>query len=122
MLNAKCVPASSCRLWGEHPIVIRIGDALIRIHGHGFTFSSGLAEFCQLYRSACRHRRNYKERTVVMHIMTWTVVLLSLGWLCYTLIIKSKMRMQQNYIKQLEADVAELRKIATAAPTLQPEK
>ncbi len=57
-----------------------------------------------------------------MHMMTWTVVFLSLGWLCYTLIIKSKMHMQQNYIKQLEADVAELRKIATAAPTLQPEE
>lgn len=53
---------------------------------------------------------NTKKGKMVMHIITWMAVLLSLGWLCYTLIIRSKMLMQRNYIKQLEADVAELRK------------
>lgn len=110
--RAKFVSDSSFRPWGKHPIVIGISDALIGIYG--LAIASGLTEVRRAIRRSCEHRCNCKERKVVMHIMTWMAAFLSLGWLCYAVLIKSKMNMQKNYIKQLEADVAELRKIVTA--------
>ncbi len=45
-----------------------------------------------------------------MDAMTWLAAFLGLGWLVYSQIIKNKMNSQQNYIKQLETEIAELKK------------